>query len=149
MIYSDIENYDLGPLGTFLRDMAGASIQTDEGVEDLVREAAGLPERLDDYGTSLPNVQRGKPAAGKQPPKDNEPPDDEEAVKRASRWMSAQPLSCTFISNAWRARPSARKSRNLDRRINRKTPNSVLWFVEYTKKGGKNLCQQTQKISKL
>lgn len=97
LTHGDIENPDLEALGAFLNNVTGAGILIpDEGVEDYVREAAGLPERVGDYGTKLnPNNQQqaqqnqqpkqGKPAAGQEEAEDGELPDDEAAVEEAKK----------------------------------------------------------------
>lgn len=93
LTHGDIEQPDLGALGVFLQAVTGAGILIpDEGVEDYVREAAGLPERLEDYGTQLnPNNQQGKqpkqgkPAAGQEETEEGELPDDEAAVEEAKK----------------------------------------------------------------
>ena len=97
LTHGDIENPDLEALGAFLNNVTGAGILIpDEGVEDYVREAAGLPERVGDYGTQLnPNNQQqaqqgkqpkqGKPAAGQEETEEGELPDDEAAVEEAKK----------------------------------------------------------------
>ena len=97
LTHGDIENPDLEALGAFLNNVTGAGILIpDEGVEDYVREAAGLPERVGDYGTQLnPNnqqqAQQGKqpkqvkPAAGQEETEEGELPDDEAAVEEAKK----------------------------------------------------------------
>lgn len=70
LTHGDIENPDLGSVGTFLREVTGAGILIpDEGLEDWVREAAGLPERVLDYGTKLNDNNR----KNKQKPKKGNP----------------------------------------------------------------------------
>lgn len=97
MTHGDVESPNLSTLGTFLREVTGAGILIpDEGVEDYVRQAANLPERLEDYGTQLnqrnrerqqpPKGQSMKPAAGQEEDQDGElPDDDEDAVEAAKR----------------------------------------------------------------
>lgn len=97
MTHGDVESPNLSTLGTFLREVTGAGILIpDEGVEDYVRQAANLPERLEDYGTQLnqrnrerqqpPKSQSMKPAAGQEEDQDGElPDDDEDAVEAAKR----------------------------------------------------------------
>ena len=96
MTHGDVETPDLGALGTFLREVTGAGILIpDEGVEDYVRQAAGLPERLEDYGTQLnqsnrerqrpPQGQQGRPAAGQEEDQSGELPDDDEAAVEAAK----------------------------------------------------------------
>ena len=97
MTHGDVESPNLATLGTFLREVTGAGILIpDEGVEDYVRQAANLPERMEDYGTQLnqqnrerqqpPKGQSMKPAAGQEEDQDGELPDDEkDAVEAAKR----------------------------------------------------------------
>lgn len=98
LTHGDIESPDLQALGTFIKDMTGAGILVpDEGVEDYVREVAGLPERIGEYGTQLNqrNQERqqqgaagaasGRPAAGGDPQEGELPEDDEGAVAAAKR----------------------------------------------------------------
>lgn len=51
LTHGDVESPNLAELGTFIKDMTGVGVLTpDEGIEDYVRRAAGLPERLEqDY----------------------------------------------------------------------------------------------------
>lgn len=93
LTHGDVESQDLEKLGAFLTAATGSGVLVpDEGLEDYVREAAGFPERIQDYGTRLNQPQNpaqratGGTAAGKQPSGKEEPPeDDEEAVKAAKR----------------------------------------------------------------
>lgn len=93
LTHGDVESQDLEKLGAFLTAATGSGVLVpDEGIEDYVREAAGFPERIQDYGTRLNQPQNpaqratGGTAAGKQPSGKEEPPeDDEEAVKAAKR----------------------------------------------------------------
>ena len=93
LTHGDVESQDLEKLGAFLTAATGSGVLIpDEGIEDYVREAAGFPERIQDYGTRLNQPQNpaqratGGTAAGKQPSGKEEPPeDDEEAVKAAKR----------------------------------------------------------------
>ena len=97
MTHGDVESPNLATLGTFLREVTGAGILIpDEGVEDYVRQAANLPERMEDYGTQLnqqnreqrqqPKGQSMRPAAGQEEDQEGELPDDEEdAVEAAKR----------------------------------------------------------------
>lgn len=93
LTHGDVESQDLEKLGAFLTAATCSGVLVpDEGIEDYVREAAGFPERIQDYGTRLNQPQNpaqratGSTAAGKQPSGKEEPPeDDEEAVKAAKR----------------------------------------------------------------
>lgn len=101
LTHGDIEGPDLGQLGTFIQTVTGCgALIPDEGMEDYLREAAGLPERLGDYGTQLnpSNQQRqqgaakpsaGKPAAGGKEDTDEDLPDDE-AVEAAKRRLGRE-----------------------------------------------------------
>lgn len=47
--HGDIESADIQALASYIKDMTGVGVLVpDDGIEDFVREAAGLPERLDD-----------------------------------------------------------------------------------------------------
>ena len=51
MTHGDIEDEDLEKLGTFLEKSVNAGVLTpDEGIEDHIRDVAGLPERMGDWG---------------------------------------------------------------------------------------------------
>lgn len=50
LTHGDIETQDLLKLGDFIQKMTGIGVlQPDSGLEDFVRQQAGLPERLDEY----------------------------------------------------------------------------------------------------
>lgn len=50
LVHGDIETQDLGKLGDYIQKMTGIGVlQPDSGLEDFVRQQAGLPERLDEY----------------------------------------------------------------------------------------------------
>lgn len=59
LVHGDIETQDLDKLGDYVQKMTGIGlIQPDEGLEDYLRQQAGLPERLDeDSSASVPSVQ--------------------------------------------------------------------------------------------
>ena len=68
LTHGDIETQDLLKLGDFIQKMTGIGVlQPDAGLENFVRQQAGLPERLDDY--TAPQV------------KPSQPPQDEESVQ--------------------------------------------------------------------
>ena len=51
MIHSDIESPNLAVLGAFVKDMVGiGAIQPDESMEDFLRRAGNLPDRVDEGG---------------------------------------------------------------------------------------------------
>ena len=51
LIHGEIENRDLGELGTFLKDMTGVGLITpDEQLEAYIRDAAKVPAMADDNG---------------------------------------------------------------------------------------------------
>lgn len=86
LTHGDIEDPDLGKLGTFIREMTGSGVLIpDEGIEDFVREKAGLPERLLDWDeddrTNNPSVK----LSGNQnrDKKEADEFDDEEDLKEA------------------------------------------------------------------
>lgn len=79
LTHGDIETNDLGPLGSFLSQMTAAGIlMPDEGMEDFVREQAGLPERLD-------HEPRAAAPAAPKADEDEEQKAVEEAKKRLMR----------------------------------------------------------------
>lgn len=50
LVHGDIETQDLGKLGDYIQKMTGIGVlQPDSGLEDFVRQQAGLPGRLDEY----------------------------------------------------------------------------------------------------
>ena len=52
LTHGDIENADIQKLAAYIKDMTGVGILVpDDGLEDYVREAAGLPERTSDTRT--------------------------------------------------------------------------------------------------
>ena len=52
LAHGDIENADIQKLAPYIKDMTGVGILVpDDGLEDYVREAAGLPERTSDTRT--------------------------------------------------------------------------------------------------
>lgn len=87
--HGDVEGADIQALAAYIKDMTGVGVLVpDDGIEDYVREAAGLPERLEDDAVPQPRHARQtgrKVDPGKETnPDDIEPPDDdEEAVKKA------------------------------------------------------------------
>ncbi|MDD3229155.1 MAG: hypothetical protein PHE09_08040 [Oscillospiraceae bacterium] len=87
--HGDVEGADIQALAAYIKDMTGVGVLVpDDGIEDFVREAAGLPERLEDDAAPQPRQARQtgrKVDPGKETnPDDIEPPnDDEEAVKKA------------------------------------------------------------------
>ena len=98
--YSDIETPDLGQLGSFLQAaISSGALTPDEGMERYIRDAAGLPELMGDYGGGTGARQRqnckpsvrgrngaGKPAVGEEGGEEDElPADDKKAVNAAKR----------------------------------------------------------------
>ncbi|ABZ82674.1 hypothetical protein HM1_0049 [Heliomicrobium modesticaldum Ice1] len=87
--HGDIESADIQALAAYIKDMTGVGVLVpDDHLEDYVREAAGLPERLDE-GTD-PNPRQPKrqssnvkPGKGTYSDIPEELEDDEEAVKKA------------------------------------------------------------------
>ena len=80
MIHSDIESPDLAALGTFIKDMVGVGVlMPDEGMEDFLRRAANLPDRVDGGGYY--------PAPGSQQHKHKQvnPKEDDEDAREAAR----------------------------------------------------------------
>jgi hypothetical protein len=88
--HGDIESADIQALAAYIKDMTGVGILIpDDGIEDYVREVAGLPERLDDDTAPQPRQTRqGRKANPRQKTDqaDLEPPeDDDEAVQKAKK----------------------------------------------------------------
>lgn len=87
--HGDIESADIQALASYIKDMTGVGILIpDDGIEDYVREVAGLPERLDDGTDPTPRQPKRqssnvKPGKGTHPDIPEELDDDEEAVKKA------------------------------------------------------------------
>lgn len=84
-------------LGNYLKNVTTSGLLVpDEGVEDYIREAAGLPKRLDDY-VPMPGEDRepGKVRTTQKPKKDTgdkmgglddeEPEENPEAVEKARK----------------------------------------------------------------
>ena len=79
--HGDIEDEDIEKLATYIKDMAGVGILTpDSQLEDYIREAGHLPERLEEDTPGVP----GNSAPGRAPGRQNNPrsgtvdPDGEE-----------------------------------------------------------------------
>ena len=71
LVHGDIETQDLGKLGDYIQKMTGIGVlQPDSGLEDFVRQQAGLPERLDEY--TEPNTTPPDRAQGEESMKDIE-----------------------------------------------------------------------------
>ena len=69
LTHGDIETQDLGKLGDYIQKMTGIGVlQPDAGLEDFVREQAGLPERVDEYQTAP--VSAPQPAQGEEDAQD-------------------------------------------------------------------------------
>lgn len=81
--HGDVEGADIQALSAYIKDMTGVGVLVpDDGIEDFVREAAGLPERLEDSMAPNPRQPKKKPGTEVNPD-ELEDPDDEEAVKKA------------------------------------------------------------------
>lgn len=71
LVHGDIETQDLGKLGDYIQKMTGIGVlQPDSGLEDFVRQQAGLPERLDEY--TEPNMTPPHRAQGEENTQDIE-----------------------------------------------------------------------------
>ena len=67
LAHGDIENADIQKLASYIKDMTGVGILVpDDGLEDYVREAAGLPERT--YDTRTIDDKRVKQQNQNEPP---------------------------------------------------------------------------------
>ena len=86
LTHGDVEDANLEKLGNFINQMVGCGVLIpDEGLEDFVRDAAGMPERLEDWddkedtsasaGGTDPNGNQKNPA---KPPSSNVSPDDDD-----------------------------------------------------------------------
>lgn len=89
LIHGDVEHIDLGILGEFIQRMSSAGILLpDEGIEDYVREAARLPERIELREEKKPAE---RPDKGNSKDNDKEEETDnlravEAAKHRLGRW---------------------------------------------------------------
>lgn len=82
--HGDVEGADIQALSAYIKDMTGVGVLVpDDGIEDFVREAAGLPERLEDSTAPNPRQPKKKPGTEVNPDDLENPDDDEEAVKKA------------------------------------------------------------------
>ncbi len=82
--HGDVEGADIQALSAYIKDMTGVGVLVpDDGIEDFVREAAGLPERLEDSTAPNPRQPKKKPGTEVNPDDLEDPDDDEEAVKKA------------------------------------------------------------------
>jgi hypothetical protein len=92
-----VEDVDLDKLGNYLKNVTTSGLLVpDEGVEDYIRAAAGLPKRLDDY-VPMPGEDRepGKVRTTQKPKKDTgdkmgglddeEPEEDPAEVEKARK----------------------------------------------------------------
>lgn len=85
LIHGDVEDANLEKLGNFIHQMVGCgALIPDEGLEDFIRDAAGMPERLEDWDDKEDTSASdgGTDANGNQknpekPPSSNISPDDD------------------------------------------------------------------------
>lgn len=67
MEHGDIEDEDIEKLANYIKEMTGVGILTpDSQLEDYVREAAHLPERLEDDTPAVPTPGGEKPVNARQ-----------------------------------------------------------------------------------
>ena len=86
LTHGDVEDANLEKLGNFINQMVGCGVLIpDEGLEDFVRDAAGMPERLEDWDDKEDTSASdgGTDANGNQknptkPPSSNVSPDDDD-----------------------------------------------------------------------
>lgn len=86
LTHGDVEDANLEKLGNFIHQMVGCgALIPDEGLEDFIRDAAGMPERLEDWDDKEDTSASdgGTDANGNQknptkPPSSNVSPDDED-----------------------------------------------------------------------
>ena len=87
--HGDIEDADTEKLAAFIRDMTGVGvIIPDDAIEDYVREAGGLPERLEDNDSKLnmmPTRMPYQPSSYVNPGKDDDEEDDPVVIEEAKR----------------------------------------------------------------
>ena len=91
LTHGDVEDVDLEKVGKFINDMTGAGILIpDDGLEEWVRDAAGLPERIEDEGDAhnIPGGRRVKQPgndvdSGEEADEDEPFNDDDESIKAA------------------------------------------------------------------
>jgi len=91
--HGDIEDTDTEKLASFIKDMTGVGvIIPDDAIEDYVREAGGLPERLEDNDNKrniTPSRQQTQTTntvnPGRQEDEDDDPAVVEEAKRRLGR----------------------------------------------------------------
>ena len=98
LVYGDIETQDLGKLGDYIQKMTGIGVlQPDEGLEDFVRQQAGLPERLDEY--TEPNMTPPHRAQGEENTQDVQ-----DTASEASAAKKAQEAALKYAARQHRAR---------------------------------------------
>lgn len=86
LTHGDVEDANLEKLGNFIHQMVGCgALIPDEGLEDFIRDAAGMPERLEDWDDKEDTSASdgGTDANGNQknptkPPSSNVSPDDDD-----------------------------------------------------------------------
>ena len=87
--HGDIEDADTEKLAAFIKDMTGVGvIIPDDAIEDYVREAGGLPERLEDNDSKrnmMPTRMPYQPSSYVNPGKDDDEEDDPVVVEEAKR----------------------------------------------------------------
>ena len=87
--HGDIEDADTEKLAAFIRDMTGVGvIIPDDAIEDYVREAGGLPERLEDNDSKrnmMPTRMPYQPSSYVNPGKDDDEEDDPVVIEEAKR----------------------------------------------------------------
>jgi len=87
--HGDIEDADTEKLAAFIRDMTGGGvIIPDDAIEDYVREAGGLPERLEDNDSKrnmMPTRMPYQPSSYVNPGKDDDEEDDPVVIEEAKR----------------------------------------------------------------
>ena len=85
--HGDVEDADTEKLAAFIKDMTGVGvIIPDDAIEDFVREAGGLPERLEDNDSKRnlePTRQQSQTSSTVNPGKQEE--DDPVVVEEAKR----------------------------------------------------------------
>lgn len=89
--HGNVDKTDITKLSTYIKDMVSTGVMIpDEGLEDFIRDAAGLPERTDIPDSRQPdeqreNLRRAPETVPEDEPEGEEDPDEEEAIVEAAK----------------------------------------------------------------
>lgn len=79
LTHGDVESPDLTELGTFIQQMTGVGVLTpDENLEDYIRRAANLPEKLEGQEYPAPDKAKGKDPKSEVEPSAGDEEDEED-----------------------------------------------------------------------